>query len=91
MGQRRRARRSYRVGCLRGYDHHVWVLIAEQNLINSNAPPQIISISYGFCEAVNGVTQNAAFNSASQQAVAEGVSVFVAAGDAGAATCDRWI
>ena len=31
---------------------------------------------------------NAAFNSAYQQAVAEGVSVFVAAGDEGAASCD---
>ncbi len=32
---------------------------------------------------------NAAYNSAYQQAVAEGVSVFVAAGDEGAASCDR--
>jgi len=65
------------------------VLIAEQNLINSSAPPPIISISYGFCEAITGVTQNAAFHAAAQQAVAEGISLFVAAGDAGAATCDR--
>jgi subtilase family serine protease len=63
-------------------------LIAEQNLINSKAPPQIISTSYGFCEAESGVTSNAAYNSVYQQAVAEGVSVFVAAGDEGAASCD---
>ena len=64
-------------------------LIAAQNLINASHPPQIISMSYGSCEAANGATQNAAYNSAYQQAVAEGVSVFVAAGDAGAASCDQ--
>ncbi len=63
-------------------------LIAEQNLVNSKAPPQIISMSYLFCETANGVTSNAAYNSVHQQAVTEGVSVFVAAGDSGAATCD---
>ena len=65
------------------------VLIAEQNLINSSAPPPIVSISYGFCEAITGVTMNAAFHAAAQQAVAEGISLFVAAGDGGAAGCDR--
>jgi len=64
------------------------ILIAAQNLINSSKPPQIISISYGECEAGNGVASNAAYNSAYQQAATEGVSVFVAAGDEGAASCD---
>src|SRR6266436_10066378 len=65
-------------------------LIALQNLINaSTAPPSIISISYGQCETVNGAAANAAYNSTYQQAVAEGVSVFVAAGDSGAAGCDN--
>jgi subtilase family serine protease len=63
-------------------------LIAAQNLINGSSPPKIISMSYGTCEAQNGATANAAFNSAYQQGVAEGVSVFVAAGDEGAASCD---
>jgi subtilase family serine protease len=64
-------------------------LIAVQNLINeSTTPPAIISISYGECEALNGATANAAYNSAYQQAVTEGVSVFVSAGDEGAASCD---
>ncbi|MGA2881317.1 MAG: S53 family peptidase [Bryobacteraceae bacterium] len=62
--------------------------IAGQNLINSSAPPPIISLSYGFCEAMTGVAANAAYNSSAQQAVAEGISVFVAAGDEGAASCD---
>jgi hypothetical protein len=65
-------------------------LIAIQNLINANTtPPSIMSISYGQCETVNGAAANAAYNSAYQQAVAEGVSVFVAAGDSGAAGCDN--
>jgi subtilase family serine protease len=63
-------------------------LIALQNLINSGKPPAIVSISYGNCEAENGASANAAFNAAYQQAVAEGVSVFVSAGDEGAASCD---
>src|SRR5215469_11269328 len=65
-------------------------LIAIQNLINaSTPPPAIMSISYGQCETVNGATANASYNSTYQQAVAEGVSVFVAVGDSGAAGCDN--
>ena len=65
-------------------------LIAIQNLINaSTPPPSIMSISYGECETVNGAAANSSYNSAYQQAVAEGVSVFVAAGDSGAAGCDN--
>src|SRR5258708_11660545 len=64
-------------------------LIAIQNLINASAPPPIISISYGQCETVNGAAANAAYNSTYQQALTEGVSVFVAAGDSGAAGCDN--
>jgi subtilase family serine protease len=63
-------------------------IIAMQNMINAGAPPPVISMSYGFCEAGGGATLNASFNSAYQQAVAEGVSVFVSAGDEGAASCD---
>ena len=63
-------------------------LIALQNLLNSKTPPAIVSISYGECEAENGAASNLAFSTAFQQAVAEGVSVFVAAGDEGAASCD---
>ena len=64
-------------------------LIALQNLLNaSSTPPALVSISYGECEAENGATANAAYNTTYQQAVAEGVSVFVSAGDEGAASCD---
>ncbi|HVS88234.1 MAG TPA: protease pro-enzyme activation domain-containing protein [Candidatus Acidoferrum sp.] len=64
-------------------------LIAVQNLINAGSPPSIMSISYGQCETVNGAAANAAYSAAYQQAVAQGVSVFVAAGDSGAAGCDN--
>ncbi len=64
------------------------VFIATQNLVSATTPPGIISVSYGECEAQNGLSSNIAFNSLYQQAVAEGISVFVAAGDEGAASCD---
>ncbi len=63
-------------------------LIALQNLLSKGTPPAIISISYGECEAENGATANAAYNTTYQQAVTMGVSVFVSAGDEGAASCD---
>ncbi len=63
-------------------------LIALQNLLNGSSPPTIVSISYGECEAANGATANAAYNTTYQQAVTQGTSVFVSAGDEGAASCD---
>ena len=63
-------------------------LTAMLNLLNGKNPPAIMSISYGECEAENGATANAAYYNAYEQAVAEHVSVFVAAGDEGAASCD---
>jgi len=64
------------------------VFLAAQNTISGSAPPAIVSISYGECEAVDGQTINQAFSSLFQQAVAEGISVFVSAGDQDAASCD---
>ena len=65
-------------------------LIALQNLLNgSGMPPALVSMSYGECEAANGAASNAAFSSTFQQAVTEGVSVFVSAGDNATAFCDR--
>jgi subtilase family serine protease len=62
--------------------------IAGQNLVNQSGPPAIVSISYGGCEAENGASSNASIGALYQQAVTEGISVFVAAGDEGAASCD---
>lgn len=62
--------------------------IAMQNLVNSSQPPAIVSLSYGMCEPLNGSASNSAINSLYQQAVSEGVSIFTASGDDGAAGCD---
>ena len=64
-------------------------LLALENLLSaSGTPPGIVSISYGECEAENGATANAAYNSTYEEAAAKGVSVFVSSGDEGAASCD---
>jgi uncharacterized repeat protein (TIGR01451 family) len=63
-------------------------LIAIENLVNAASPPSIISISYGNCEALNTAAANLAYYDIYSQAVNEGISVFVAAGDEGAASCD---
>ncbi len=64
-------------------------LIALENLVNaSKAPPALVSISYGDCEADNGAAANLAYSAVYQQASTEGVSVFVSSGDEGAASCD---
>ena len=65
-------------------------LIALENVLNGPAAglPSVVSISYGEAEAVNGAAANLAYNNAYQQAVAEGVSIFVSSGDEGAASAD---
>jgi subtilase family serine protease len=63
-------------------------LIAVQNLTNAATPPPVISMSYGYCEAENGSTANAAFSTAFQQAAAQGISVFVSSGDESSTSCD---
>jgi subtilase family serine protease len=62
--------------------------IAAQNLLDSANPPPIMSLSYLNCEAANGPSGNLFMYYLWQQAAAEGVSVFVAAGDGAAAGCD---
>jgi uncharacterized repeat protein (TIGR01451 family) len=64
------------------------VFFALYNLINGASPPPIISVSYGGCEADEGVSAEESLSSLYEQGVAEGISIFVAAGDWGAATCD---
>ncbi|HEX4080896.1 MAG TPA: protease pro-enzyme activation domain-containing protein [Rhizomicrobium sp.] len=63
-------------------------LIALENLLGNTPLPQSVSISYGECEAENGAAQNEAFSDTYEQAVGEGVTVFVSSGDEGAASCD---
>ena len=66
-------------------------LIALQNVLNGPAAslPSVISISYGESESFNGAASNLAYSTAYQQAVSEGVSIFVSSGDEGAASSDN--
>lgn len=54
-----------------------------------NVTAKILNVSYGLCELGQGTTQNVAFYNLWQSAAAEGISVFVAAGDSGAPSCDQ--
>jgi subtilase family serine protease len=65
-------------------------LIALVNVLNgpSASLPSVVSISYGEAEASNGAASNLAYNNAYQQAVIEGVSIFVSSGDEDAASAD---
>lgn len=53
-----------------------------------NVISPIITVSYGECEQDLTPSGNAFINALWEQAAAEGISVFVSTGDAGAATCD---
>jgi subtilase family serine protease len=57
--------------------------------IVNHAAAQVVSVSYGSCEQDMGSAELAFYNTLWQQAAAEGMSVFVAAGDAGAAGCSK--
>jgi subtilase family serine protease len=63
-------------------------LIAINNIAGSSTHPYIISVSYGFCEPALGSAGNLGYLTAYQTAASEGISVFVAAGDQDAASCD---
>ena len=60
------------------------VYIVDQNL----AP--IMSESYGECELGLGTAGNQFYNALWQQAAAEGITVFISAGDGGSAGCDNF-
>lgn len=63
-------------------------LSAEYAVDNNVAP--IISESFGNCELALGAAGNEFYNNLWEQASAEGISVFVSAGDSGSAGCDRY-
>lgn len=49
---------------------------------------QVISISYGLCEAAMSAADMDAYNATFKQATAQGITIVVASGDTGAASCD---
>ena len=63
------------------------ITLSEMYLVESNIA-DIISISYSTCESSEGAGGNSFNNQLFEQAAAQGISVFVAAGDSGSAECD---
>ena len=61
--------------------------LSAQYIVNNNVA-QVVSLSYGSCEAYMGTTELAFYNNLWKQAAAQGMTVFVSAGDSGAAGCD---
>jgi len=61
--------------------------LASEYIVNHAAAP-VMSVSYGSCEREMGAAELAFYNSLWEQAASQGMSVFVASGDAGAAGCE---
>jgi pseudomonalisin len=61
--------------------------LSAQYIVSHNLAP-VMSMSFGLCEAALGASGNSFINSLWQQAAAQGITVFVSAGDSGAAGCD---
>ncbi|MGC1371683.1 MAG: S53 family peptidase [Candidatus Sulfotelmatobacter sp.] len=61
--------------------------LSAEYIVDHNIAP-VMSVSFGMCEAWLGSAGNAFFYSLWEQAAAEGITVFVASGDTGAAGCD---
>jgi uncharacterized protein (TIGR03437 family) len=67
------------------YAYATNVFMAAQYAVDQNLG-QMMSISFGACEAYESI----AYRAVAQQANAQGMTIFVSSGDAGAATCDRF-
>lgn len=61
-----------------------------QYLVNTEPLVEIINISFGACESEAGPANVKYWDQLFSQAVVEGISVFVASGDAGASGCDSY-
>ncbi len=61
---------------------------AEYLVDSQPVPAQVMTISFGICESAVGPSGVAFWDGLFQQAAAEGISVFVSSGDAGASGCD---
>ena len=66
------------------YAYSTNVFTSAQYAVDQNLG-QMMSISYGGCEPY----ESTSYRAVAQQANAQGMTIFVSSGDAGAATCDR--
>jgi subtilase family serine protease len=64
-------------------------LYDSENYVVENLTAKILNVSYGECELGMGTSGNVAYYNLWQSAAAEGISVFVATGDAGSPVCDQ--
>jgi hypothetical protein len=62
--------------------------LSAEYIIDNNLAP-VMSYSFGSCELALGTGGNTFFQLLWEQAAAQGISAFVAAGDAGSAGCDQ--
>ncbi len=70
------------------YDSESYIV---DNFGNSSSPVygvHVMNVSYGNCELAMGTAGNVQYYDLWQTAAAEGIAVFVAAGDSGSASCD---
>ena len=63
-------------------------LYDSESYIVNHLTARIMNVSYGECELGLGTAGNVQYYNLWQTAASEGISVFVATGDSGAATCD---
>lgn len=63
------------------------VALSAQYIVNQSLAP-VVSVSFGNCESALGHSGNQFWSTLWQQAASQGMSVFVASGDSGAAECD---
>ena len=63
--------------------------LSAEYIIDNNLAP-VMSESYGECELGIGTTGNQFFSQLWQQAAAQGITVFISAGDNGSAGCDNF-
>jgi hypothetical protein len=63
-------------------------LYDSESYIVNHLTARIMNVSYGECEMGNGTAGNVQYYDLWQQAAAEGIAVFVAAGDSASASCD---
>jgi hypothetical protein len=63
-------------------------LYDSESYIVDNLTARIMNVSYGECELGLGTAGNVQYYDLWQTAAAEGIAVFVAAGDSGSASCD---
>jgi len=64
------------------------VVLSSEFIVDTNLAP-IMSVSFGACEPNLGASGNQFFNGLWEQAASEGITVIIAAGDSGSASCDQ--